>query len=95
MSNLPDVPAHASHEELVRAFMASIPKRKRERVEARFPVLREHDLRELRHEEAPWDPVLLDALEASNDGPVHHTPLKSEPSYVAVVVRRPVPARRP
>jgi hypothetical protein len=92
MSNLPDVHANASHEELVRAFMASVPKRKRLRVQTKYPVLSEHDSREIRHEETLWDPQLLDSLETS-EGPVIRSALKAKPSNHGKVVVQRLPIR--
>ncbi len=79
MATRPDVSAFNTHEERVRAFMASIPERRRRRVEAKFSVLDHAAEQLLRSEECIWSPDVLDRILAS-PGPVHHSPLKADPS---------------
>ncbi len=50
------------HERRVVAFFHSLPKRRRERVEAKYEVLRERDLRNIREHEACWEGQVLDEL---------------------------------
>jgi hypothetical protein len=50
------------HEHLVHAFLASLPKRRRERVEAKYEVLKQSDLRNIRKHESCWEGQVLDEL---------------------------------
>lgn len=68
MATRPDITAFATHEERVRAFMASIPSRRRRRVEAKYEVLSDWQIQELRHEERLWSPHQLDDLEVERVG---------------------------
>lgn len=81
MATRPDIPANASHEERVRAFMSSIPERRLRSLERRFPIL-EGDLEaEVRFQEETWSPLTLDQV-VITEGPVHRTPHRGEPEYL-------------
>jgi hypothetical protein len=72
--------SRSAHEQRVQQFLASVPRRRRERAERLFPVLEDRELRAALEEESPWAPDLLDSIEAS-DGVIHRTPVKDEPRY--------------
>jgi hypothetical protein len=55
-------PADREHEQRVEAFFGSIPKRRRERVEARYAVLEGNRLRTMLKREACWEGQVLDEL---------------------------------
>lgn len=76
----PDAPARITHEERVRAFMASIPKRRRDRIEAKYSVLADYDEKQIRHNEAAWPPGVLDELEVL-PGPTHRSPTKGDRNF--------------
>jgi hypothetical protein len=50
------------HEARVSAFLASVPKRKRERVLAKYEVLSERQLRKIAEHESSWAGDVLDEL---------------------------------
>jgi hypothetical protein len=54
--------ADQEHERRVEAFLASQPKRRLDRVEARYAVLRDSDLRRIGKREACWEGQVLDEL---------------------------------
>lgn len=62
--------------------MASVPKRRRDRVAAKYRVLEDEELKAILQEERPWAPGLLDQMLTPEDGPVYRTPHKGEPTYL-------------
>ena len=80
MATRVELSAFPSHEARVAAFLASVPTRRRERVEAKFDVLDEGAERLVQAQESSWDPALLDAIEAT-DLPLHRSLLRGHPSF--------------
>ena len=57
-----------AHEARVAAFLASVPKRKRERVLAKYEVLSERQLRKVAEHESSWAGDVLDELLVATEG---------------------------
>jgi hypothetical protein len=69
------------HERAVAAFLSSVPKRRRERAEAKYQVIEGRQLRHMQEHEGSWQPDLIDALlvdwpRPDRPSPVHRFPSK-------------------
>ena len=78
-----------AHEQRVEAFMASVPKRRRQRVEERYSVLEGRQLRRVLHNESGWPGDLLELVPVetgdviNGGGYVKRSGLKQAPGYGA------------